>query len=875
MTSVVIRCLPMQGRHLWNSFIAIMAVLGGCSNNNTPDQSTNSPPVLEALALTTQEDTPVTQVIPATDADEDPLTFLLGTPMHGVVVGDGTSLTYTPVANYVGTDTFEVVVSDGVASATATVTVTITAVNDAPVATDDSFATPEDTALALTSAQLVSNDADPDGDTLTVATITDATNGTVALSGDTIVFTPAADFAGNGTFTYTVSDGTATDTGLVTINVGGQNDAPVAGNDSATTDEDTMLALTAATLLANDSDPDAQSVTITAVGNPTNGTVALAGTDITFIPATNFAGTATFEYTASDGALSDTAIVTVTIAPINDAPVAVDDGDTTDEDTTLVIPAAELLANDTDVDGDTLTVTAVANAQAGTVALSGTNITFTPAANFVGTTSFQYTVSDGNGGTDTGLVSITFNPVNDPPVANGESVTVPAGSPTNITIASLMSNDSDPEGATLMFVGVSNASNGSVSAGGGNVTFTPAPGFVGSAGFSYAISDGSLLATANVIVTVISTCGDGVAMFDEECDDGGPDDTDGCTTQCKIGAICNAITHPDGDRFAADPFTGHCFVAYDDELWMHSVSQAMCAAEGGYLPTITSSGEQAVVTSIHASGQSPWIGATDEAVEGTFDWLTDEALGYTNYAQGQPDDDLGVGDCLHLFNPQGEWNDTACGVVGFVRGRMCEYEPEPCGDAVVEAGETCDDGNATSGDGCNATCQIELPFFSEYVEGSANNKAIEIWNPSSAPFDLGANNCRLFHYSYEGQFTLAVTLSGVIPAKDVIVICNHLASAPVLAACDVVTNSSVLNFDGDEALALLCNDVPYDVIGQIGFDPGSQWGVGLTSTADNTLRRNCSVTAGDPDGSNVFDPAIEWTGFATDTFTGLGVAECK
>jgi Ca2+-binding RTX toxin-like protein len=165
--------------------------------------------------------------------------------------------------------------------------------------------------------------------------------------------------------------------------------------------------LTAASLLANDSDVDGDSLTITAVGNATHGTVALNGGNVVFTPAANYNGPASFTYTVSDGqGGTSTATVNVTVAAVNDAPTAVNDSVSATEDTPLVLTPATLLANDSDVEGNNLTITGVGNATHGTVALNGGNVVFTPAANYSGPANFTYTVSDGHGGTSTATVSV-------------------------------------------------------------------------------------------------------------------------------------------------------------------------------------------------------------------------------------------------------------------------------------------------------------------------------------------------------------------------------------------------------------------------------------------------------------------------------------
>jgi uncharacterized protein len=166
-------------------------------------------------------------------------------------------------------------------------------------------------------------------------------------------------------------------------------------------------------------------------------------------------------------------------------------------------------------------------------------------------------------------------------------------------------------------------------------------------------------------------------------------------------------------------------------------------------------------------------------------------------------------------------------------------------------------------------------FFSEYIEGTSNNKALEIYNGTGAVVDLAAGGYSLqMFFNGSSSAGLTIALTGTVADGDVYVVAHSSASTAILAQADQTNGSGW--FNGDDAVALRKGDVILDVIGQIGFDPGTEWGSGLTSTADNTLRRVATICAGDPDGSDPFDPALEWDGFATDTFEGLGVhsAEC-
>ncbi|MFD6608996.1 lamin tail domain-containing protein [Micromonospora chalcea] len=159
-------------------------------------------------------------------------------------------------------------------------------------------------------------------------------------------------------------------------------------------------------------------------------------------------------------------------------------------------------------------------------------------------------------------------------------------------------------------------------------------------------------------------------------------------------------------------------------------------------------------------------------------------------------------------------------------------------------------------------------LISEYVEGSSNNKAVELYNGTGAPIDLAADGYQLRLYFNGASTSTNVALTGTVAAGDVFVFAAASAAPAILAQADQTYGGSL--FNGDDAIVLHKGDTVVDSIGQVGADPGTEWGSGLTSTADNTLRRLPSVTAGDTDPADPFDPAAQWAGFATDTFDGLG-----
>ncbi len=985
----------------------------------------NLPPAIATQELATPEDTELRVTVSATDPEGAPLTLsIVEATTHGELTADGLALRYVPEPNFHGEDSLRVAVSDGRSSTETTLVIKVTPVNDAPVAAQDNLAADEDVPAIVSAAALLANDTDVDGDALTVSAVGAAANGTVAMLNGVVTFTPAPNHTGTARFEYTVTDGEATATGTVSLIVGGKNDAPMAGADAVTTDEDTPVAIPAATLLANDSDAEGQMLSITAVGSATPGAVSLNGTVVTFSPAPNFYGTATFSYTVSDGAATSGGQVTVTVAPVNDAPSASNAVVSTPEDTAVtvtligadvenspltftllpastlhgtlgsvtqvtptsarvlytpnansseddviafqvsdgavksavatvtvdVVPvndppvatAANVLTPEdtpvvlslaaTDPDSAALTFSIVTPPATGTLGavtqvtpLTAT-VLYTPALNATADTSLTFRANDGQASSAPVTVLIDVVPVNDAPVAQAQAVEVLEGKPTLLT---LTATDVDLPAQALTFAVDAGPGSGtlgaltSTSATTATVLYTPST--LGVDTFSFTASDGlSTSAAAVVTVTVnpfhecangvleptetcddgdadagdgcsaqcqtetgwtctgqpsvcSTVCGDSIVIAGREaCDDGNTSDTDGCTTQCKAGPVCAATNSglTAADRFATDPASGTCYASFDDELTTFSAAQTACVASGGHLATITSSAEQARVATVQNSAQNPWIGATDQAVEGTFSWVRQEPFNYTHFAPGQPDDALGDEDCLHLLGGAdvGLWADTNCAATTLVTGRVCELAANTCGDGWRQPTEGCDDGNTTPFDGCSAACQPETLFFSEYVEGSASNKAVELANPLSTPASLAGCSLRLYSNGASAP-SATLNLTQTVAPHDVLVFCNPSASAPLLAKCDV-QNANVINFNGDDAIELFCNGATVDIVGQVGFRPNIEWGTGLISTSDNTLRRKCSITRGDTVPNNAFDPAAEWGGYAVDTLTDVGAYGC-
>ncbi|ELE6571408.1 tandem-95 repeat protein [Vibrio parahaemolyticus] len=313
--------------------------------------------------------------------------------------------------------------------------------------------------IIITTEELLSNVDDEDKDTLSVENlIIDKGNGTLVDNGDgTWTFTPQIDDDTEVSFTFDIiDDEDLVVSGSANLDILPINDAPNAENDVITTEEDTAVTID---VLVNDSDVEGDALSIQSASVPSEqGSVDIVDGKLVFTPAENFNGEATITYIVTDGDLTDEAKVTVTVTPVNDSPVAVDDTTSIQEDTAVTI---DVLTNDTDVDGDKLSIeSASVPKEQGTVEVVDGKLVFTPVENFNGHAEITYTVTDGQL-TDEAKVTVTVNPVNDAPtikVEAVESITEDAVS-TDTVVATLTVRDTDTPEEQLT-VSLENNSNG-------------------------------------------------------------------------------------------------------------------------------------------------------------------------------------------------------------------------------------------------------------------------------------------------------------------------------------------------------------------------------------------------------------------------------
>ncbi|AFY64935.1 tandem-95 repeat protein [Geitlerinema sp. PCC 7407] len=551
----------------------------------------NDGPVTGADNASTQEDTAVSINVLANDSDTDgsintASLAIASNPGNGTVSISNGVVFYTPNANFPGTqggfglDSFTYTVADnsGATSAPTLVIVTVGQVNDAPIATNDTASLQEDGSVVI---NVLANDSDVDSQPApglnpnSVVVVSGPANGQVTGTGS-LTYTPNSNFSGVDSFTYTVrdTDGATSNVATVFVTVGGVNDAPVATDDNFTIAEDaTSVALN---VLANDSDVDGNPLTVFSFAQPTNGQVSRdpVSQRLIYTPVSNFTGVDSFSYVISDGqGGTDTAIATITVTPVNDAPLAVDDQFSVDEDTALT--GGNVLANDTDVDGNPIVVIGFDNvsSQGGTVSMNpdGT-FTYTGASNFFGLDTFTYTITDGQGSSDTASVVVSVRSINDLPIAVNDAASTDEGIAITLDI---LGNDTDVDGGPLAVTSfVAGPTNGAVGVNGdGTVTYTPNPIFNGVDSFTYLVSDGNPggTATATVFVTVNSVNSDPTALDDlflvnsgsvtitdadlllNDFDD---DPTDVLTITNSFGGASNGSVTRSGNSFVYRPTPG-------------------------------------------------------------------------------------------------------------------------------------------------------------------------------------------------------------------------------------------------------------------------------------------------------------------------------
>jgi VCBS repeat-containing protein len=462
-----------------------------------------------------------------TDAEGDPIfATLISGPANGTLsLDDSGAFSYTPNADFTGTDSFTYQADDGqLAGNIATVTLNVHATNSAPVANDASYSVTHDQTLnlPLVTGSILQHATDSDGDPLSASVVTAPSNGSLTLAADgSFVYTPNARFVGTDTFTYSASDGLASSSpGTVTINV--INNAPVVEAASYDVPHDqTLLAGPDRALSTVAYDVDGDPVTLSLVSPPSHGMLFANGNGgspgtggpgsppggngnspainpdgtFTYQPVPGFTGIDSFTYKANDG-FTNSVPATVTILVYNTAPVAQDDvyqGGNSPAGSNYSLPInLWVLTNDTDAEGDSLRIDLQSPAGHGSLAVVGQHVVYTPVPGYYGTDSFTYSVNDGLLESNVANVYITlYGPGY--PVGFNDVYSVAAGAELNVAAPGVLNNDGSwnylPNGEVpgpLEAELLSGPANGNLTLNqDGSFDYQPAAGFAGVDTFSY------------------------------------------------------------------------------------------------------------------------------------------------------------------------------------------------------------------------------------------------------------------------------------------------------------------------------------------------------------------------------------------------------
>ena len=451
-------------------------------------QATNQAPVATSQSTSSGEDNTLSVVLTATDINDDALTYsIVQAPSNGLITGITPNLIYTPNPNFNGSDSFTFKANDGVLdSNTATINITVNAINDVPTAQGQSVSVLEDTLLA---GQLVGSDVD--GDAITYTLQQQANNGVVVVQPNgTYSYVPNINFNGSDSFNFIAHDGTINSSvAVVNIAVTAVNDQPIANAQSVNANEDSNVSV-----ILTGSDIDSDGLTYQIILQPANGSLIGTAPNFTYQPNTDFNGTDSFTFRVNDGTTNSTdTTVSITVAAINDTPIADSQSVSTDEDANNAITLTA-----SDIDGDALTYRIVTQPTNGTLTGAAPNITYQSDQNYNGTDSFTFLANDGTEDSVEATITISVNAVNDLPVADAVNLNTDEDTSAAVTLTA-----SDLDGDSLIYQIVNQPTNGTLSGTAPNLTYQPNTDFNGADSFSFLVNDGSMDSlTATVAINV-------------------------------------------------------------------------------------------------------------------------------------------------------------------------------------------------------------------------------------------------------------------------------------------------------------------------------------------------------------------------------------
>lgn len=367
-------------------------------------------------------------------------------------------------------------------------------VNNPPVANEQALILPQDSSLGITLTA-----SDPNNDPLTYSVVTAPGNGQLSGVAPNLTYTPNSGFSGNDSFTFKVNDG-AIDSNIAMISISVTpvvvNQPPIANNQSVSLLQDSSIAIT-----LTGSDPENVPLLYTVMTNPGQGQITGIAPDLLYTPYIGASGDDSFTFKVNDGALdSNIATVSISITPvvINQPPVANAQTVSLPQDSSVGITLTA-----TDPNGDAMTYSIVTGPGNGQLTGVAPNLSYSPFAGFSGDDNFTFKANDGALDSNVATVSITVTPVisNDPPVANGQTVSLSQGSSTAITLTA-----TDPNGDPLTYTIETAPGHGQLSGIAPDLTYTPVASFSGADSFTFKVNDGALdsnVATVSITVTPV------------------------------------------------------------------------------------------------------------------------------------------------------------------------------------------------------------------------------------------------------------------------------------------------------------------------------------------------------------------------------------
>jgi hypothetical protein len=446
----------------------------------TVEPAPNARPLAITQSINLNEDSEATIVLGGSDEDNDTLSFAITrSPTNGTLSGTAPNLSYRPSANFNGSDSFDYCVHDGkIESETVTVLVEVTAVNDTPVASPLTFTLAEGASQAV---ELQATDAD--NDNLTYSITVQPTRGQLIGTPPSLQYLPNPGATGADSFGYQANDGKLTSAqATVTLTIIPKNNPPVARSASIMTVEDRATSI----VLAG-SDLDLDPLTFTITQGPARGILTGTLPNLVYQPETNYFGLDSFQFTVSDGkSTSAPATVSIRVSAVNDKPFVTEKTIILNEDT-----ATPFVIEASDVDDTDLRYTITTQPSFGTLSGTAPNLTYHPRTNYSGADIVRISVSDRKpGGSSSGFIRFTVNPVNDAPIAlAGRVSTIPGGS-VAITLGA-----TDVERSPLTYTVTTLPRNGTISGTPPSLTYRPRAGFTGVDSLSFTANDGTLTST--------------------------------------------------------------------------------------------------------------------------------------------------------------------------------------------------------------------------------------------------------------------------------------------------------------------------------------------------------------------------------------------